>query len=229
MLCGLCGVVSSTRSRPAAYPATITRPTFLGWYAPANSDVMEFEEEGRVYDPSRVSDKEDPPSAPSDADTYLPPEFISLQPFKHDTFREALFLFLSLASGFIVTIVCKWQPRLYCFITMKPVASFRDSEYILIQSHQGAFVLAKVHAVQVEHIVDQVDQGGKQCVVKEWFRWFEYRKQKYVYSEGMKCFVVSLLDVGTQCFPKQGTLTRFKHVSRDTSRNSASPTRPFIV
>ncbi|TPX32624.1 hypothetical protein SmJEL517_g04278 [Synchytrium microbalum] len=144
--------------------------------------MADFDEENARYE-----DESPHTAIPTTHNSLLPPEFLNLQAFKRSTSKEILFHVLSFISFPVLTVICKWRPRFHVFLNRIPVSSFRDAEYILLEGSKGQFHEVKTHTVQLERIVD-VDQYGKQQATTELYRWFEYRKQKYYWSEQLGCY-----------------------------------------
>eukprot|EP00842_Homolaphlyctis_polyrhiza_P006408 jgi/Hompol1/6769/HPOL_000625-RA len=116
----------------------------------------------------------------SDA-THLPPEYIAITGYVESTPRFTLFILLSVMSFGILAIVAKWYPVVWCVIARARCTSFRNAQFVMLAGPDGNTV--EIPIITSSGFVAYA--GGMRL---EAIRYFEYRKQRYIYEEVFSSF-----------------------------------------
>ncbi|KAI8928106.1 hypothetical protein BC831DRAFT_434466 [Entophlyctis helioformis] len=113
--------------------------------------------------------------------THLPPEYVSIAGYVASTSRLALFVLLSVLSLGTLPLFAKWKPWVWCAIARQRASAFRSAEYVLIGGPDGA--TTELPIVEANAFV-----GHSAARRLEVVRFFEFRKQRYVYQEAFSSF-----------------------------------------
>ncbi|EQC27086.1 hypothetical protein, variant [Saprolegnia diclina VS20] len=106
-----------------------------------------------------------------------PVEYVAIVPYGASTMRLALYVLLCVASGGVLCIVVSWWPQLFTVVARAHGVSMGDADYVLVTGANG-----EVEEATVYHEDPR-------------FRWFEFKKQRYLYSSAKHKFerVASIL------------------------------------
>ncbi|KAH6586265.1 hypothetical protein BASA50_000729 [Batrachochytrium salamandrivorans] len=108
--------------------------------------------------------------------TFLSPEYIYISGYVESSLGLTLFIFLSILTCGILPLLSKWKPYIWCALARSRADAFRDATFVLVIGPNGSTVELPVLSTETSGI------ATSGIPFKE-LRYFEYRKQRYVYKE----------------------------------------------
>lgn len=116
---------------------------------------------------------------------HLPPEYTSIIGFKRSSFREIVFYALCMITGGILGLISKWYLPLRCHISRIPCSSFRDADYVLVKAPGGNMSEIEIKRIELpDNYMSLLNRGAKTRSA----RYFDFRKQRYLYKESQSSF-----------------------------------------
>ena len=122
------------------------------------------------------------------------PEFLEIQAFSPSSGREILFVVLCIFSFGTLPILCHWYPQLYTWIRRQN-ASLGNGEYVLVRGLDKSFTEIPVFDVQSFGNWNEQSQLLSETDAHSNTRYFDYRRQRYVYRESIGAFIVCSLSI----------------------------------
>ncbi|KAL5040594.1 hypothetical protein BDEG_23830 [Batrachochytrium dendrobatidis JEL423] len=108
--------------------------------------------------------------------TFLAPEYIDISGYTESTVGLVLFIIFSLATFGVLPLVAKWKPQIWCTLARSSCRAFRDANFVLVTGPNGKSVELPILSIS------SLDTQSTGRQVKH-LRYFEYRKQRYIYKE----------------------------------------------
>ncbi|KAK6097506.1 hypothetical protein MT418_003119 [Batrachochytrium dendrobatidis] len=118
--------------------------------------------------------------------TFLAPEYIDISGYTESTVGLVLFIIFSLATFGVLPLVAKWKPQIWCTLARSSCRAFRDANFVLVTGPNGKSVELPILSIS------SLDTQSTGRQVKH-LRYFEYRKQRYIYKEMFSNFQVLCL------------------------------------
>ncbi|KAI9347664.1 hypothetical protein BDR26DRAFT_799535 [Obelidium mucronatum] len=116
---------------------------------------------------------------------YLPIEYTSITGHRFSSLRLLLYVFLSIMTCGLLPFACLYLPWLRTYLIRESCSHFRDAQFVLVLSSDGTWHELKVSELSEE---SHLELNNPDTTTRT-YKYFQYRKQRYVFQEGANTFV----------------------------------------